>query len=62
MATSEVVETKGLLDVRPYMPAIRRRARLMVTLQQLDELRRGVEGKNLERVDLIESLVRDGLV
>tara|TARA_R110002020_G_scaffold85618_1_gene211184 strand:+ start:1167 stop:1271 length:105 start_codon:yes stop_codon:yes gene_type:complete len=34
----------------------------MVTLQQLDELRQGLEGENLERVDLIESLIRDGLV
>ena len=33
-----------------------------MTLQQLDELRQGLEGENLERVDLIESLIRDGLV
>lgn len=41
------------------MPAIRRRAKLMVVLQQLEELRRDMEGENLERVRLIESLVRD---
>jgi hypothetical protein len=41
------------------MPAIRRRSRLLVITQELEELRRAVEGENLERVELIQSLVRD---
>ena len=41
------------------MPAIRRRSRLLVITQKLEELRQDVEGENLERVELIQSLVRD---
>ncbi len=49
---------KRLIDVGPWLPAMRRRARDMVIMQELQALRQTLRGEKRKRVELLENLVR----
>jgi len=49
-----------LIDVGPWLPAMRRRARDMVIMQELEALEQSLRGKNLERVKLLRRLISGG--
>ncbi len=53
-------KSRRLIDVGPWLPAMRRRARDMVIMQELEALEQSLRGKNLERVKLLRRLISDG--
>ena len=58
MATDSVSNKTGLVNVRPFMGQIRRKARQVVMHNELDALKRSLSRpKDLERVRLLQSLV-----
>ena len=48
-----------VIDVRPYWRQIRQVSREMVIRQELQALEESSQGKTLERVKLLQSLIRE---
>ena len=49
----------AIIDVRLYWAQIREVSREMVIKQELQALEQSLRGKNLERVKLLQSLIRE---
>ena len=50
--------SEKIIDVGPYMPAMRRRSRDLLIMQNLEALQRSLEGEDRERVTLLLDLMR----